>query len=180
MYFSLVSCYMYNLFAYQVLVLNLMLDNEFQRSGGSYRVLLKRESDADIADLENLFFSSCSCPTTRQSTHLIENIIYYLKPANVLKWCAEEQPIMGEYGGEMVINSHWYRTAPEWFSCLKKRIHEKTFKCHNYSMFEKGNTNIRECMLFIKYYLDKQTLMQCAKFSDISTAMKWAQNTRKV
>ena len=80
-----------------------MLDNEFQWSGGSYRDLLKSKSDADILDLENPFFSSCSCQTARQSTRGIENIIYYIKPASVLKWCADEQPIMSEYGGEMVI-----------------------------------------------------------------------------
>ena len=45
-------------------------------------------------------------------------------------------------------------------------------------MFEKGKTNIRDYMLFIKYFLDEQTLMQCAKYSNISTAVKWAQNTR--
>ena len=88
----------------------------------------------------------------------------------MLKWCTDEQPIMGEYGGELVISSRWKRTAPEWFRCLKKRIHEKTFRCN--SMFEKGKTNICDYMLFFKYYKDKQTLIQCAKFSDISTAVK--------
>ena len=33
-----------------------MLDNEFQQSAGSYRDLLKSESDAENADLENPFF----------------------------------------------------------------------------------------------------------------------------
>ena len=94
---------------------------------------------------------------------------------------ADEEPIMGECGGDMAIGSPGKKAGSEMFRCLKNRNHEKTFKCN--SVFEKGKTDVRDYMLFLKCYLDKHSLLQCANFSGISyhsTAVKWAQITRKL
>ena len=142
---------------------------------------MKNAAKADIADLENpwIFFSlfmsdDKTINTWCREHNLLATTTKCTKMVPVVVG-ADEEPIMGECGGEMVISSRGNKAGSEWFRCLKNRNHEKT--CKRNTVFEKGKTNIRDYMPFLKCYLDKHTLLQCAKFSSISyhsTAVKWA------
>ena len=112
-----------------------MSDNESRRSGGSYRDRLKNAAEADIADLENpwnffsLFMSDDKTINTWCREHnLLATTTKCTKmvPVGV---GADEEPIMGECGGEMVISSRGNKAGSKWFKCLKNRNHDDYVAC---------------------------------------------------
>ena len=73
------------------------------------------------------------------------------------------------------------RKGGEIFRCSKNRSHVKTILAN--SFFEKTRLEIQDVVVFIKSYLDKNSLLQCANFSGISyksTAVNWASYMREM
>jgi hypothetical protein len=67
------------------------------------------------------------------------------------------------------------------FRCTKDRNHTKSSR--TYSFFEKSNVLIQDVMLFIKSYLERNSLLQCARFSGLTyktTAVNWASYVREI
>ncbi|XP_061187524.1 uncharacterized protein LOC133195646 [Saccostrea echinata] len=67
------------------------------------------------------------------------------------------------------------------FRCTKKRDHTKSSR--TYSFFDKSNLMLQDIMVFIKSYLEKSSLAQCARFSGMAygtTAVNWASFTREL
>lgn len=76
--------------------------------------------------------------------------------------------------GIMVLKESACRTGGEILRCQKNRNHQKAMRVN--SFFEGSTLTIPDCMLFIKCYLDKLSLLQCSKFVGIaygSTAVNW-------
>ena len=67
--------------------------------------------------------------------------------------------------GTMVLKESSARAGGQILRCTKNRNHQKAMRVNS---FFKGSTlSIPDCMLFIKCYLDKLTLLQCSKFVGI-------------
>ena len=84
-------------------------------------------------------------------------------------------------GGLMTLKVRSERKGNQIFPCTKNRNHVKTMMAN--SFFEKTRLEIQDVMVFIKSYLDKNTLLQCANFSGIcykSIAVDWASYIREM
>ena len=84
-------------------------------------------------------------------------------------------------GGLMTLKVRSERKGNQIFRCTKNRNHVKTMMAN--SFFEKTRLEIQDVMVFIKSYLDKNTLLQCANFSGIcykSIAVDWASYIREM
>lgn len=71
--------------------------------------------------------------------------------------------------------------AAPFFRCTVNRRHTKSSRSH--SFFDKGNLVFQDIILFIKSYLEKNSLAQCARFIGMayrSTAVNWASFMREV
>lgn len=67
------------------------------------------------------------------------------------------------------------------YRCSSNRDHTRASR--TYSFFGKSNLQIQDIMLFIKSYLDKCSLAQCARFSGMSygsTAVNWGSFVREI
>ncbi|XP_062594545.1 uncharacterized protein LOC134255960 [Saccostrea cucullata] len=83
--------------------------------------------------------------------------------------------------GNMVLRESAARTGGEILRCTKNRNHQKAMRVN--SFFEGSTLTIPDCMLFIKSYLDKLTLLQCSRFVGIAygtTAVNWGSFVREV
>lgn len=67
------------------------------------------------------------------------------------------------------------------YRCSKNRDHTRASR--TYSLFEKSNLLIQDIMLFIKFFLDKCSPSQCARFSGMSydsSSVNWASFIREI
>ncbi|XP_045191303.2 uncharacterized protein LOC123548134 [Mercenaria mercenaria] len=81
----------------------------------------------------------------------------------------------------MVLKSRTERNGGQVFRCTKNRNHVKSLRAN--SFFEKTKVEIQDIVVFIKSYLDKNSLYQCSKFSGVaykSTAVNWASYIREL
>ena len=83
--------------------------------------------------------------------------------------------------GSMFLKSKADRSGGQIFRCRTNRMHQKSMR--RFSLFEMMNIEIQDALVFIKSYLDKMTLRQCALFSGTAygtTAVNWASYIREL
>lgn len=83
--------------------------------------------------------------------------------------------------GLMELKKRGGRVGDKTFRCDKNRNHERSSRI--YSFFENSMLTISDIMMFLKSYLDGNSLLQCSKFAGIayrSTAVHWASYIREL
>lgn len=144
-----------------------------RRSAGNFRDRLLNVGDITIQDFSNpwnfykLFMSSSE---------------------EITDWCISNQLLASEIkcpvlqcNGQMVLKRRSGRVGEQTFRCNKNRNHERSSRI--YSFFENSQLTISDIMMFVKSYLDGNSLLQCSKFSGIaykSTAVNWASFMREL
>lgn len=85
------------------------------------------------------------------------------------------------YSGKMDLHS--LSCGHGWVVCRSSINVNHTRVSRMYSFFEKSNLHLQDSLLFIKSYLEKNSLAQCSRFSWFSpttTAINWASYIRKI
>ena len=155
-----------------------------RRCAGNFRASQTNLLDINFADLENpwnffrLFMSEEAVVNEwcRRNGLLVQELPCTSKKKNGRRSLDEEQ-----CSGTMVLKSSAARTGGEILRCTKNRNHQKAMRVN--SFFEGSSLTIPDCMLFIKSYLDKLTLLQCSRFVGIaygSTAVNWGSFMREI
>lgn len=83
--------------------------------------------------------------------------------------------------GEMALAALSRAPGGAIFRCTVNRRHTKSSRSH--SFIDKSNLVLQDIILFIKSYLEKNSLAQCARFTGMayrSTAVNWASFMREV
>lgn len=148
-------------------------DREGRRSGGNFR---ERKLDVssitfrDFANPWNIF-------------HLFSQ-----DDSVVHEWCRQNGLLATSFpcpvddcSGNMDLRSLSRGHGGVVFRCSSNRNHTRVSRV--YSFFEKSNVLLQDILLFIKSYLEKNSLAQCSRFSGFSyttTAVNWASYIREV
>lgn len=151
------------------------------KSGGNFRERLLLAEEMEIKEFENpwnffhLFMSDDETVYSwlRANGLLASSIVCRksIKVGNDNQECR----------GLMLVKKRAGCVEGSTFRCENNRNHEKTVR--SYSFFEGSHLLIPDIMAFIKFYLDKMTLLQCAKFSGVaykSTAVHWGSFIREL
>ena len=147
------------------------------RSGGNYRERKSTLSELTVKDLVNPwnFYALFGSEDTTVLEWLRENSL-------LARTLVCDHVVDGAIcGGIMNIKVRAERKGGEIFRCSKNRSHVKTILAN--SFFEKTRLEIQDVVVFIKSYLDKNSLLQCANFSGVSyksTAVDWASYMREM
>ena len=83
--------------------------------------------------------------------------------------------------GQATLRKRAGYVANESFRCNKNSCHER--QTREYSFFERAKLSVNDIMLFVKCYLDGNSLRQCATFAGISygsTSVEWAVYIRDI
>ena len=145
-----------------------------RRSGGSFREKISEDlGKMSIDDFSNPwnFYSLMMLPDSELYEWFRRNGLLAETIACQTEGC----------GGDMSLKQLATSQGGSIFRCNVNRNHQKP--CRTFSFFEKSNLLIQDIMLFLKSYLDRMSLHQCAKFAGIaygSTAVNWASFVREV
>lgn len=145
-----------------------------RRSGGSFR---ERKTD-DILELEPKDFAN---PWNFFS-------LFTRQEEEVQEWCRSNGLLATVFpcpydgcDGQMSPKTMVRAPGCSKYLCSKNRDHTRASRTYSFS--EKSNLLIQDIMLFIKNYLDKCSLSQCARFSGMSygrTSVNWASFIREI
>lgn len=161
-----------------------MMTEKERRCAGNFRSSQTNLQELTFADLENpwnffrLFMSNETDVNDwcRRNGLLVSRLPCTSKKQNGRRSSEGEK-----CDGIMVLKESACRTGGEILRCQKNRNHQKAMRVN--SFFEGSTLTIPDCMLFIKCYLDKLSLLQCSKFVGIaygSTAVNWGSFVREV
>ena len=149
-----------------------------RRSGGNFREKIANLSDIGEDDFANpwKFYSLFMSEP--------EKVNEWMRQHGLLPYtltCNSQRDDGRECGGIMSPTPNSSRSDGVVFKCDKNRKHQRANR--TLSFFEKMNITIPDAMVFIKCYLDKCTLLQCATFSGVAyktTAVNWRSFVREM
>lgn len=141
-----------------------MMTEKERRCAGNFRSSQTNLQELTFADLENpwnffrLFMSNETDVNDwcRRNGLLVSRLPCTSKKQNGRRSSEGEK-----CDGIMVLKESACRTGGEILRCKKNRNHQKAMRVN--SFFEDSTLTIPDCMLFIKCYLDKLSLLQCSK-----------------
>lgn len=148
--------------------------SDSRRSGGSYRERIVDNitdiTPADFANPWNFFY------------------LFTQSEEDVYFWCRQNGLLATSFPchvdkctGEMALAALSRAPGGAIFRCTVNRRHTKSSRSH--SFIDKSNLVLQDIILFIKSYLEKNSLAQCARFTGMayrSTAVNWASFMREV
>ena len=148
-----------------------------RKSGGNYRERITDASRITFKDFVNPwnFFYLFGC---------IESVIIEWMQNNGLlavTLMCDHSVGANKCGGIMTLKPSSNLQGGQLFRCQKDRNHRKPMRTN--SFFQGSHLLFQDIMVFIKSYLEKNTLLQCAKFSGMaygSSAVDWASFMREL
>jgi len=106
----------------------------------------------------------------------------------VINWCVQQGLLLREVqcshescDGIMKLCQRSNKSCGFSLRCGRNRNHEKSVFCNTF--FERSKLNIRDIFMFVKCYLDRLSLSQCAKFAGVTygkTAVDWSSFIREL
>lgn len=154
-----------------------MASDSGRKSGGNFRLRKQNVEEISVKDLENPwnFYALFSADDS--------TVLEWLRNNGLLaRTVACERVDGGEIcTGSMSLKSRKERKGGEILRCNRNRNHVKSLRAN--SFFERTKLELQDVMVFIKSYLDKSSLYQCAKFSGMAygtTAVNWASYMREL
>lgn len=147
----------------QLLWTSMMTEKE-RRCAGNFRASQTNLQELTFADLENPwnFFRLFMSTETEVNDWCRRNgLLVSRLPCTSKKQNGRRSSEGEKCDGIMVLKESACRTGGEILRCQKNRNHQKAMRVN--SFFEGSTLTIPDCMLFIKCYLDKLSLLQCSK-----------------